>query len=111
MTSELDSRQIPESAALRGSHLRQLEVLGFCVFVTPRLLQTKILEIRMFANLKLRKFLIPENREFPVPEKTYLKNFVKLNVSRVTGFPEFPNRVLFGTNTKLRHMLGSLVLV
>jgi hypothetical protein len=23
----------------------------------------------MFANLKLRKSLIPENREFPVPEK------------------------------------------
>jgi hypothetical protein len=69
MTSELDSRQIPESAALRGSRLRQLEVLGFCVFMTPRLLRTKIPEIRMFANMKLRKFLIPENREFPVPEK------------------------------------------
>jgi hypothetical protein len=23
--------------------------------------------------------------------KTHLKNFVKLNVPRVTGFPEFPN--------------------
>jgi hypothetical protein len=39
------------------------------VFMTPRLLRTKIPEIRMFANLKLRKFLIPKNREFPVPEK------------------------------------------
>jgi hypothetical protein len=27
----------------------------------------------------------------PCSWKTYLKNFVKLNVSRVTGFPEFPN--------------------
>jgi hypothetical protein len=27
----------------------------------------------------------------PCPWKTCLKNFVKLNVSRVTGFPEFPN--------------------
>jgi hypothetical protein len=26
------------------------------------------------------------------PWKTYLKNFVKLDVSRVTGFPEFPNK-------------------
>jgi hypothetical protein len=69
MTSELNSRQIPELVALRGSRLRQLEVLGFCVFMTPRLLRTKIPEIRMFANMKLRKFLIPENREFPVPEK------------------------------------------
>jgi hypothetical protein len=25
------------------------------------------------------------------PWKTYLKNFVKIDVSRVTGFPEFPN--------------------
>jgi hypothetical protein len=25
--------------------------------------------------------------------KTYLKNFVKLNVPKVTGFPEFPNTV------------------
>jgi hypothetical protein len=73
MTSELDSRQIPESAALRGSRLRQLEVLGFCVFMTPRFLRTKIPEIRMLANLKLRKFLIPENREFPVPEKHILR--------------------------------------
>jgi hypothetical protein len=68
-TSELDSRQIPESAALRGLRLRQLEVPGFCVFVTPRLPRTKIPEIRMFANLKLRRSLIPENREFLVPEK------------------------------------------
>jgi hypothetical protein len=27
----------------------------------------------------------------PCPWKTYLKNFVKLDVLRVTGFPEFPN--------------------
>jgi hypothetical protein len=69
MTSELDSRQIPESAALRGSRHHQPEVPGFRVFVTPRLLRTKIPEIHMFANLKLRKSLIPENREFSVPEK------------------------------------------
>jgi hypothetical protein len=28
----------------------------------------------MFANLKLRKSLIPENREFPVPEKHISRN-------------------------------------
>jgi hypothetical protein len=69
MTSELDPRQIPESAALRGSRLRRLEVLGLCVFMTPRLLRTKVPEIRMFVILKLRKFLIPENRE-----SLFLKN-------------------------------------
>jgi hypothetical protein len=76
MTSELDSQQIPESAALRGLRHRQPEVPGFCVFVTPRLLQTKILEIRMFANLKHRKSLIPEKHEFPVPKKHISRTFL-----------------------------------
>jgi hypothetical protein len=36
---------------------------------------------------------VPGSRESRIPcsWKTYFKNFVKLNVSRVTGFPEFPN--------------------
>jgi hypothetical protein len=59
--------------------------------------------IRMFANLKLRRSRTPENREFPAPEKTYLKNFVKLNVSRVMGFPEFPN----STESLLSHFCSS----
>jgi hypothetical protein len=29
----------------------------------------------MFANLKLRKSLIPENREFPAPEKHISRTF------------------------------------
>jgi hypothetical protein len=45
----------------------------------------------MFAIPRLRRFKILENRECFAPEKTHLKNFVKLDVSRVTGFPEFPN--------------------
>jgi hypothetical protein len=44
----------------------------------------------MFATLRVRRVKIPENRMFATL-KTYLKNSVKLDVSRVTGFPEFPN--------------------
>jgi hypothetical protein len=38
---------------------------------------------------------VPDSRKswIPCSWKTYLKNFIKLNVSRVTGFPEFPNTV------------------
>jgi hypothetical protein len=76
------------------------------MFSTPRLRRFEIPENRMFATLGLRRFKIPENRMFAtlrlhrskisenlmfVTLKTYLKNFVKLDVSRVTGFPEFPN--------------------
>jgi hypothetical protein len=61
------------------------------MFGTPRLHRFKIPESRMFAILRLRRSKIPENREFFAPENTHLKNFVKLDVSRVTGFPEFPN--------------------
>jgi hypothetical protein len=69
MTSEPDSRQIPESAVLRSSWLCQFEVPGFRVFMTPSLRRFKIPENRMFANLRLRRSKIPENRECPAPVK------------------------------------------
>jgi hypothetical protein len=69
MTSELDSRQIPESAVLRSSCLCQFEVPSFRVFMTPGLHRSKTPEIRTFANPKLRRFQIAENREFLAPKK------------------------------------------
>jgi hypothetical protein len=69
MTPELGPRQTPESAALRSSRHRQLEISGFRMFATPHLLRITIPEIRKFANLKLRRFQAPENREIPAPEK------------------------------------------
>jgi hypothetical protein len=63
------------------------------MFVTPFLHRIKIPELRTFANSRLHRFQASENRELPAPWKTCFENFVKLNVSRVTGFPEFPNIV------------------
>jgi hypothetical protein len=91
-TPELGPRQIPESAALRSSRHRQLEVPGFCMFATPRLHRITIPELHTFANPKLRRFQTSENRKFPVPEKHVSRTLSNPDVSRMTGFPEFPNR-------------------
>jgi hypothetical protein len=79
------------------------------MFMTPRLRKSKISENRMFATLGLHRSEIPENRMFAtlglrrskIPEnrmfvtlKTYLKNFVKLYVLRVTGFLNSPTLCL-----------------
>jgi hypothetical protein len=70
---------------------RQFEIPGFRVFVTPLLHRTKIPE-----SLHIREFeasQVPGFRKswIPCSWKTWFENFVKLNVSRVTGFSEFPN--------------------
>jgi hypothetical protein len=88
---ELDLRQIPESAVLRSSCHRQLEVSGFCMFATPRLHRITIPEVHAFTNPRLRRFQPSENCEFPVPEKRASRTLSNPDVSRVTGFPEFPN--------------------
>jgi hypothetical protein len=62
------------------------------MFATPLLHRITIPELHAFANPRLHRFQTSENREFPVPEKHVSRTFVKLNVSRVTGFPEFPNK-------------------
>jgi hypothetical protein len=90
VTPELGLRQIPESAALRSSCHRQLEVPGFCMFATPRLHRITIPELRTFANPRLRRFQASENREFPVPEKHVSRTLSNLNVSRVTVFLNSP---------------------
>jgi hypothetical protein len=91
VTPELGLRQIPESAALRSSRYRQLEVPGFCMFATPRLHRIMIPELHAFANPRLRRFQASENRELPVPEKHASRTLSNPDVSSVTGFPEFPN--------------------
>jgi hypothetical protein len=69
MTPELGPRQIPESAVLRSSCHRQLEVPGFRMFATPFLYRIKIPELHTFTNSRLHRFQASENREFPIPEK------------------------------------------
>jgi hypothetical protein len=66
---ELSPRQIPESAVLRSSRHRQLEVPGFCMFATLLRHRTTIPELHVFANPRLHRFQASENREFPVPKK------------------------------------------
>jgi hypothetical protein len=91
LTPELSPRQIPELAALRSSGHRQLEILGFRMFVTPLLHRIKIPELCIFAKSEASQ--VPGFRQSRIPcsWKTCFKNFVKLSVSRVTSFTEFPN--------------------
>jgi hypothetical protein len=70
--------------------LSSVEIPGFRTLVTPPLSRIKIPELSTFANSRLRRFHAPEIREFPLLKNT-LRELFKLNVSRVTGFPEFPN--------------------
>jgi hypothetical protein len=110
VTPELGPRQIPESAIFRSLRPRQLEVLGFRMFVTPPLHRTTIPEFHAFGNPRLHRFQASENREFPVPEKHVSRNFIKLNVSRVTGFPEFPNSYIYAPAPVLEQGMGMLLL-
>jgi hypothetical protein len=48
-------------------------------------------ELHAFANPRLRRFEASENRELPVPEKHASRTLSNPDVSRVMGFPEFPN--------------------
>jgi hypothetical protein len=49
-------------------------------------------ELHTFVNPRLRRFQASENRELPVPEKHAYRTLSNPDISRVTGFPEFPNR-------------------
>jgi hypothetical protein len=62
----------------------------------------------VFANLRLRRSKIPENCECPTPEKHISRTSLKLDVSRVTGFPEFPNRAFLLSEVELIRV-GSIV--
>jgi hypothetical protein len=87
--------QIPELAVPRNSGNRQL-----------RFRASARLRLHLLAELGFPNSARSRVRDFTgyrLPRianslllKTYFENFVKLSVSRVTGFPEFPNsRLLF----------------
>jgi hypothetical protein len=90
VTSELDLQQIPE--------LRRFQISWFHRFMTPGLRRFTTSGLRRSRASDLRKFATPS---FAGPGlqifassrflKTHFTNLVKLDVSRVTGFPEFPN--------------------
>jgi hypothetical protein len=63
---------------------------GLHEFATPKLRRFEIPDLRTFATSELRRFKIPDLRMFDIPETCYT-NFINLDVSRVIGFPEFPN--------------------
>jgi hypothetical protein len=70
-------------------------------FAGPRFLKVACSRLRGFTGQRFLKIACSRLRGFAGPRflkitnalslKTYLKNFVKLDVSRVTNFPEFPN--------------------
>jgi hypothetical protein len=62
-----------------------VEIPGFHVFMTPPLHRIKVPE---FETSQVPDFL---DSRIPCSWKTYFENSVKLDVSRVTCFPEFPN--------------------
>jgi hypothetical protein len=72
------------------SRLRRFKISSHRVFATLRLREFGIPDHRAFTTPRLREFQIPDHREFLLL-KTCITNFINLDVSRVTGFPEFPN--------------------
>jgi 16S rRNA U516 pseudouridylate synthase RsuA-like enzyme len=92
-TSELHLFEILDHCTFATLRLHRFKIPDLRTFVTLRLRRFKILDLRTFATLRLRRFKIPDLREFCVPENS-LHEFHNLDVSRVTGFPEFPNNTL-----------------
>jgi hypothetical protein len=114
MTSKLELQQIPELRRFSISWLRRFMTLGLHRFATPGLHRFKIPDLhkfmtpsfaspwlRIFASLRFQSFTISRFQILAGSRflsfagsrllKTYFMNFIKLGVSRVTGFPDFPN--------------------
>jgi hypothetical protein len=72
------------------SKLHRSKVPSHRAFATPRLREFGTPDRRAFATPRLREFQTPDPRDFLVPENIFT-NFMNLDVSRVTGFPEFSN--------------------
>jgi hypothetical protein len=90
LSPEQGLHQIPESAVLRSSGYRQLR------FRASACSWLRLLAESRFPNSHIREFETSQVSGFwesriPCSWKTCFENFVNLNVSRVTGFPEFPN--------------------
>jgi hypothetical protein len=74
-----------------ASGLHEFATSKLRTFATLRLRMFMASGLHKFAISRLRRFETLDHREFFDP-KTHFTNFMNLNVSRVTGFPEFPNR-------------------
>jgi hypothetical protein len=115
MTSELELQQIPELRRFLFSWLRRFMTPDPHRFANSGLHWFKIPDLhefttpsfagpglRIFASSRFRSFtssrfqILAGSRFLSFAGsrllKTYVMNFIKLGVSRVTGFPEFPNR-------------------
>jgi hypothetical protein len=98
VTSELDLRQISNFAdswlrVFASSRLRSFAGSRFQISARSRLLSFAGSRFPIFASLRLLSFA---GSRFPIFAssmflKTHFTNFINLDVSRVTGFPEFPN--------------------
>jgi hypothetical protein len=84
--------QVQDSRFRRSatSELRRFEIPDLRKFKIPELRRLKIPDLRKFATSELRRFKIPDFASSRFL-KTHFTNFIKLDVSRVTDFPEFPN--------------------
>jgi hypothetical protein len=89
-TSELRRFEIPDHRTFATLRLRRFKIPDLPTFATLRLRRFKIPDLRTFVTLRLRRFKIPDfvGSMFL---KTHHTNFINLDVSRVIGFPEFPN--------------------
>jgi hypothetical protein len=69
---------------------RRFNTPSYCAFATPRLREFGSPACRALVTSRLREF---QTQIFvsSLPLKTCITNFINLDVSRVTGFPEFPN--------------------
>jgi hypothetical protein len=84
---ELGPRQIPE-LAFASSSVRDSGLLHVRDPISSPNQDSRTSHIREFEASQVPRF---RKSWIPCPWKTCFENFVKLNVSRVTGFPEFPN--------------------
>jgi hypothetical protein len=96
--SRIPRSRLPKQTSGRFSNFPPSEVRDFTGLRFPRIACSRL---RNFAGPRFLKIACSRLRGFTgprflkiacaLPLKTYLKNFVKLDVSRVAGFPKFPN--------------------
>jgi hypothetical protein len=91
---EFHRSSIPEFRRFATSGLRRFEIPEFRRFVTSELHRFKIPEFHRFATSGLRRFKIPDLHRLATFLKTHFMIFVKLDVSRVTGFSSIPQQFL-----------------
>jgi hypothetical protein len=85
--------QIHDSGSSQVRDLRSFAGPRLQIFTSSRLPSFTGSRFQIFASSRLRSFAGSRFQIFAGSRflKTHLTNFVKLDVSRVTGFPKFPN--------------------